>query len=685
LYLHMASIIKGFEYDVFISYRQNDNKNDGWVTEFVVNLKKELESTIKNKITVYTDENPVDGLLETHNVNKSLSTKLNSVIFMPVLSQTYCDTACYAWQHEFLAFNRFIKNDQINSDVKLRNGNVAGRILPVRIHDLDSEDLKLLQEELGGQLRSVDFVYKEPGVNRPLRPDDSEDKNLNRTRYRNQVNKVANSIKEILYGIQNPEKQIISAADEFPAKISPNTKSIAVLPFVNMSNDPEQEYFSDGISEEIINMLVQIEGLKVAGRTSAFSFKNKNEDLRSIGEKLNVNTILEGSVRKSGNRIRVSVQLIEVSSGFHLWSQKFDRDLNDVFIVQDEIAKAILEKFQVTYGEKPPKPKGTQHTQNVDAFELYLKGRSYTYRRGLHVFDALQCFEEALQIDPDYALALSGLADSYSLLSLHSYMSPEEAWPKAIAAASHAVQIAPELAEGHASLATIQILFERDFNRAESEYLTALKLNPRNIQARSWYAIFYLPIVKLEFEAACNNASMNVEYDPLSSYAQTIVCSTAIMAGLYNEAIAAGKRSVEYDQDSFIGWYYMGLSNHAAGNLSLAIQSYKKSIDISGRHNWALMSLLSIYSEPSEYQQIREANLLYSELLTKERVGYASPSLLAIASATLGKNEDAIRYSVQAVNRHDPFFIVSTQDRPDNKALRVLPEFQALMKSVGLP
>lgn len=680
----MASIIKGYEYDVFISYRQNDNKNEGWVTEFVTNLKKELESTIKNKITIYIDENPEDGLLEIHNVDKSLSTKLRSVIFIPVLSQTFCDPGCYAWQHEFLEFNRLIKDDQLDRDVKLRNGNVTGRILPIRIHDLDSDDLKLLQDELGGQLRSIDFVYKEPGVNRPLRPDDNEDKNLNKTRYRNQVNKVANSIKEILYSIQNPEKQTISASGEFLTMVGPSSKSIAVLPFVNMSNDPEQEYFSDGISEEIINTLVQIEGLKVAGRTSAFSFKNKNEDLRSIGEKLNVNTILEGSVRKSGNRIRVNVQLIEAFTGFHMWSEKFDRELNDVFILQDEIAKAIAEKFQVTYEKKPAKPKGIQHTQNVDAFELYLKGRSYTYKRGLHVFDALQCFEEALQIDPDYALALSGLADSYSLLSLHSYMSPEEAWPKAMIAAKHAVQIAPELAEVHASLATILILFERDWNRAESEYLIALKLNPQYIQARSWYAIFYLPVVKLDFETACKHAHLNVEYDPLSSYVQAIVSTTAILAGLSDEAIAAGKRSVEYDRDSFLSWYYLGLSNHAAGNVSTAIQAYKKSLDISGRHNWALISLISIYSEPSEYQQIREAYLLYTELLTKERVGYASPSLLAIASATLGKNEDAIRYSIQAINRHDPFFIISTQKRPDNKALRALPEFQDLMKATGL-
>jgi adenylate cyclase len=681
----MASIIKGYEYDVFISYRQNDNKNDGWVTEFVTNLKKELESAIKNKVTIYIDENPEDGLLETHNVDKSLSTKLRSLIFIPVLSQTFCDPGCYAWQHEFLEFNRLIKDDQLDRDVKLRNGNVTGRILPIRIHDLDPDDLKLLQDELGGQLRSIDFVYKEPGVNRPLRPDDNEDKNLNKTRYKNQVNKVANFIKEILYSIQNPGKQNITSSDELVTVAGPGSSSIAVLPFVNMSNDPEQEYFSDGIAEEIINTLVQIEGLKVAGRTSAFSFKNKNEDLRSIGEKLNVRTILEGSVRKSGNRIRVNVQLIEAFTGFHMWSQKFDRELNDVFIVQDEIAKAIVEKLNLTLGGKPAEPKERVHSTNVEAYQLYLKGRSYTYKRGLHLFEARQCFENALKIDPDYALALAGLADCFTLLSLHSYLAPEEAWPKASEAANHAMKVGPEFAEVHSAIAIIALLLERNWEKAETEFLTALKLNPSYSQARSWYAIFYLHIVKLDDESACKHARLTAEYDPLSSYGQTIVCSVASNAGFHEEAVAAGERSIGYDPDSFIGWYFLGYSNHFAGNLSSATLAYKKAIDISGRHNWAVTSYLSILVEQSDYLNIEKANSLYRELLTKSKTGYVSPSLLAIASATLGKHEDAILFAREALDRHDPFFIISAQKRPDNKALRALPEFQALMKATGLP
>jgi TolB-like protein/tetratricopeptide (TPR) repeat protein len=680
----MPSIINGYDYDIFISYRQNDDRYDNWVTEFVTNLNRELEATIKDRVTVYIDKNPQDGLLETHNVDKSLSNRLNSLIFIPILSQTYCDPNSYAWRNEFLAFSKMAKEDQLEKDIKLRNGNVTGRILPIRIHDLDHDDLLILQEELGGQLRAIDFVYKEPGVNRPLRPDDNEDKNLNKTRYRNQVNKVANSVKEILVSIRNPGKSVNALHDESPSRIGHSPKSIAVLPFVNMSNDPEQEYLSDGISEEIINTLVQIPGLKVAGRTSAFSFKNKNEDLRYIGEKLNVNSILEGSVRKSGNRIRITVQLIEASSGFHIWSQKFDRELVDVFIIQDEIARAIVDHLQVTLAGNPAIPRERIHSQNVEAYQLYLKGMSLFYKRGLHMFDGLKCFEDALKMDPDYALALAGLADSYTMLCLHSYMPPEEAWPKAEASANRALLIGPDLAEVHSSVAIIAMLFERDWERAEAEFLLALELNPQYLQARSWYAVFYLLVVKLDFDEALRHARLAAEYDPLSSYAQTIISVLASESCHYEEGIASGTRSVEFDPESFSAWYFCGFSHHCAGMLDKAVDAYKQAIDISGRHNWALTSLLVLLSEPSEYQMVNEANFIYRELLAKEKTGYVSPYLLAIASAALGKNEEAIRYLKQGLDRHDPLFTDLGPGRPDVRALREIPEFHSIMGSLGL-
>src|SRR5664280_1281628 len=197
----MASLSPGYEYDIFISYRQKDNKHDGWVTEFVDNLKGELESTFKEEISVYFDINPHDGLLETHDVDASLNDKLKCLIFIPIISRTYCDPKSFAWGHEFKAFVEQASQDQFGLKVKLPNGNVAGRVLPVRIHNLDNEDIKLCESVLGGVLRGVDFIYKELGVNRPLKPTDDEKSNLNKTKYINQINKVANAIREIITAI----------------------------------------------------------------------------------------------------------------------------------------------------------------------------------------------------------------------------------------------------------------------------------------------------------------------------------------------------------------------------------------------------------------------------------------------------------------------------------------------------
>ncbi len=203
----MPSLIPGYEYDIFISYRQKDNKYDGWVTEFVANLRKELEATFKDDVSIYFDENPHDGLLETHNVNKSLEGKLKSLIFIPIISQTYCDPKSFAWQYELLAFNKIASEDKFGRTVKLANGNMAERILPVRIHDLDQEDIQIYETATNEVLRPVDFIYRLPGVNRQLRAkDDEQIKSPNQILYRDQINKVAYAIKDIITGLKNFQK-----------------------------------------------------------------------------------------------------------------------------------------------------------------------------------------------------------------------------------------------------------------------------------------------------------------------------------------------------------------------------------------------------------------------------------------------------------------------------------------------
>ena len=223
----MAAIISGFEYDIFVSYRHNDNKYDGWVTEFVEKLSQELDATLKDKLSIFFDKNPIEGLQETHHVDQSINTKIKSLIFIPIISQTYCDTKAFAWGQEFLVFKKESDQDRMGRTVKLPNGNFASRILPIKIHDIDVEDLKLLEEELNGSLRSIDFIYRDAGVNRPLRPVDDE---INvagvKVLYRNQINKLANAIKDIISGIKqiNRGQPVAPATHDLTARqIVPTT------------------------------------------------------------------------------------------------------------------------------------------------------------------------------------------------------------------------------------------------------------------------------------------------------------------------------------------------------------------------------------------------------------------------------------------------------------------------------
>jgi tetratricopeptide (TPR) repeat protein len=314
----MPSIVPGYEYDIFISYRQKDNKYDGWVTEFVDNLKRELEATFKEEISVYFDINPHDGLLETHDIDASLEEKLKCLIFIPIISRTYCDPKSFAWEREFKVFVEQASQDQFGLKVKLPNGNVASRVLPVRIHDLDNEDIKLCESILKGLLRGIEFIYKEPGVNKPLTSEDDEKKNLNHTKYRIQINKVALAIKEIILGLkagsaaqstekiqQKPiteevelegtkkEKEKPAILDwlkllsgvliiavligiailAYQKTLKQNTLdklrssgeriSVAVMPFQNMTNDTTWNVWQVGIQNELIASLTNSEEIKV--------------------------------------------------------------------------------------------------------------------------------------------------------------------------------------------------------------------------------------------------------------------------------------------------------------------------------------------------------------------------------------------------------------------------------------
>jgi TolB-like protein len=451
----MSSIIEGYEYDIFISYRQKDNKHDGWVTEFVDNLKGELEATFKEDISIYFDENPSDGLLETYSVDKSLEGKLKCLIFIPVISQTYCDPNSYAWQHEFCAFNKLAKEDQFGRDIRLPNGNVASRILPVKIHDLDPEDKTLLENELGGVLRCIEFIYKSAGVNRPLRAnEDHPQDNLNKTYYRDQINKVANAVKEIITALkkqsQHPEEAskqdfevkqvhqknhstkiiagtiivlalIILGIFFIPKLFRPEEqleKSIAVLPFKLLSDEPNKQYLADGMMDAITLHLSYIEDLRVLSRTSVEQYRQTDKTSSVIGRELNVAYLLEGSFQKFGDNVRLIVQLIKTGKEGHIWANNYDRNWNNVFSVQSEVAQTVAKEL---YASITPEEKlliEKVPTGSMTAYELYLKAndyrKDYEKTRDLSSYQtAVNLYKAALEIDSAFAKVYSGLALAY--------------------------------------------------------------------------------------------------------------------------------------------------------------------------------------------------------------------------------------------------------------------------------
>ena len=373
------AILPNFEYDIFISYRQKDNKYDGWVTEFVENLKRELEATFKEDVSVYFDINPHDGLLETHDVDASLKEKLKCLVFIPIISRTYCDPKSFAWEHELVAFVEQASKDNFGLKVKLPNGNVANRVLPVRIHDLDANDIQLCESVLGGVLRGVEFIYKEPGVNRSLTPKDKEKKNLNVTIYRNQINKVALAIKEIIQGMRaetgsqsaikktkvNFEEKYFDGKKEktkkdkksrgikwilittltlaliisgvifipklFNQKASVKKESsdkrirIAVFPFKNMTNDSIWNNYQTIVQQNLISTLayspdIQVRQQGTIYQSLALSGYDEKKGVSStvaedVSKKIEADIFIYGMIRKNSSGISIDAQLIETKTG----------------------------------------------------------------------------------------------------------------------------------------------------------------------------------------------------------------------------------------------------------------------------------------------------------------------------------------------------------------------------------
>lgn len=308
----MPSIVPGYEYDIFISYRHNDNKYDGWVTEFVEKLNQELDATLKDKLSIFFDKNPREGLQDTHHVDQSINTKIKSLIFIPIISQTYCDVNSFAWKYEFKVFKQESESDRLGRDVKVPNGNSASRILPVRIHDIDIEDIKLLESELAGALRSMDFIYRESGVNRSLRPvDDEIGTTGGRILYRNQINKLANAIKEIIQGIKLVERK------EEPASVPHNLTARQIVPTT----------FTTSLPSAIKVQVIDRQRPNIYLAWTSGDLKEQREEMAIILQKAGFNVLpsIDCPADDETFKSRVGEEINRCACSLHMLSGEFGR------------------------------------------------------------------------------------------------------------------------------------------------------------------------------------------------------------------------------------------------------------------------------------------------------------------------------------------------------------------------
>jgi len=703
----MSSIISGYEYDIFISYRQKDNKHDGWVTEFVDNLKGEIESTFKEEISIYFDINPSDGLLETHDVAESLKDKLKCLVFIPIISRTYCDPNCFAWEYEFKAFVEQASKDQFGLKLKLPNGNVVNRVLPVRIYELDPNDIKLCEFILGGVLRSVDFIYKSAGVNRPLNPSDNSHDNLNKTYYRDQINKVANSIKEIITSIGQhfPQKEeapkeafkpilfpresnktkiivptvialvlLVLAYFLIPTLSKPKEqfeKSVAVLPFANLSNDPEQEYFSDGIVEAILDHLFKIGELKVTSGTSTKRYKSTELSVKEIGRELGVSSILEGSVQKIGNNVRITAQLIDSRTDVHLWSEIYDRNISDIFSIQSEVAQSVARELKATLTSKEKGQIEKNQTNNVIAYNLYLQGRFFWNKRTEEgQKKSIEFFEKSVALDPNYALAYAGMADAYFILTWRGWLPNPEGYIRAKGFALQALEIDNNLAEAHTSLGWLLFWSEWKWEEARKELNRAIELNPNYANAHQAYSEL-LDILRQD-KAAREQLNLALELDPLSPAMNGLNGLHYYNEGKLKESLEACHRLAEIDLYNSQGvyWQYFRIYLRNGEDLK-AIEALQKLMPGNA------MTIKEVYYKSG-------INGIFNYLIESE-INKSTNYFRTLASlyAKLDKKEEELSWLEKAM-KENLTNLPEINNNPDFDNVRSEPRFQAIIKKMRL-
>jgi tetratricopeptide (TPR) repeat protein len=604
----MASIIPGFEYDIFISYRQKDNKYDGWVTGFVDNLKKELEATFKEEVSVYFDINPHDGLLETHDVDASLKQKLKCLVFIPVISRTYCDPKSFAWENEFKAFVDLASKDQLGLKVTLHNGNVASRILPIRIHELEINDIKLCESIIGGVIRGVDFIYKSTGVNRPLRAhEDHPQDNLNKTYYRDQINKVANAaddiirslkeghtgqkdepdlsksqniiinkrgkVRQLLSKITLGKKQLkpflvafwillcISVGTGVYKIINNNTeeRTIAILLLGNSGNDSSLINIGDIFIGSIENKLNSVKSITVRPKISTLPYWGTEKPLNIIRRDLKINYLLSARLKENGNKISISVELSSARKKKMLWSKTYLWDKNQVLGITREIVSEIISELNVRLSAQEEKYIESEPSNNTDAnlnyisANLFQKNAWIYYSYGSRILDsisfisAVRKYDKAIEEDPLFALAYAkrAIAISWGFYVGQLDSSYIEKCKKDI---DKAMSIENDLAEAQIALGFFYYYCDIDFDKALICFRKAAEMDPGDYEPLFYMAMVYRKMG--EWKKSKNLILRVISYNPQEALFLTNIGLSYDYMHVYDSALLYHQKAI----DMMPGW-----------------------------------------------------------------------------------------------------------------------------------
>ena len=457
---------------------------------------------------------------------------------------------------------------------------------------------------------------------------------------------------------------------------APKPKAIAVLPLANMSADPENEYFSDGMTEEIINALAKVPGLQVASRSSCFAFKGKQVDIREAGEKLGVASVLEGSVRKVGNRIRITAQLISVENGYHLWSETYDRQLEDVFAIQDEISRAIVDALKLRLGSDTDLL--VVPTKNLEAYNLYLKARFFYHRfTEPSLRKSLEFYQRVLLQEPGYARAYAGMADSWCALA-DDWVAPDDAYSRAKAASNRALQYDPELTEAMTSLGKVLSWYEWDFAGAEQQLRRAVLLSPNYAEAH-WTFGSVLPQVGL-LEQAIEEMRKALTLDPLDAKASRWLSRFMLFAGDLAGAIAQNQKTIELDANYFLAYIDTGSAYLALGDAEKALEWFRRGQALENAvrsYDACIVRALAPLGRRDEAEEIM------SRLDEESRQHYVRAEILAMGYAALGDLDRAFGCLERAFQARSAGLIYLHLD-PGYAPLRSDTRFADLVRRIGL-